>query len=175
MSEAILGIDMAKQKFDVALLVNGKIKHKTLKNNKEGFEMLSQWLQKQGVEHIHACLEATGTYGDNLAAFLHDAVHTVSMVNPARIKGFAQSELIRTKTDKVDAGLIARFCLAMRPEAWMPPRPEIRNLQAIVRWVDALIGIRICLSCSSRRVYQRAYSISGSGDRKTRKNRYEKP
>lgn len=143
MSEAILGIDIAKQKFDVALLNNGKIKHKTLNNNKEGFVTLSQWLQKQGIEYVHACLEATGTYGDDLATYLHDAGNTVSMVNPARIKGFAQSELIRTKNDKVDAGLIARFCLAMRPKAWIPSRPEVRNLQAIVRRVDALIGIRV--------------------------------
>jgi len=57
----------------------------------------------------------------------------VSMVNPARIKGFAQSELIRTKTDKIDAGVIARFCLAMQPEPWIPPALEIRSLRALVR------------------------------------------
>jgi len=60
---------------------------------------------------------------------MHDAGHTVSIVNPARIKGFAQSELMRTKNDKVDAGLIARFCLAMHPEPWTPVPPEMRHLQ----------------------------------------------
>jgi len=66
----------------------------------------------------------------------------VSIVNPARIKGFAQSELIRTKTDKMDAALIARFCLALKPGAWIPPSPEIRSLRALVRRVDSLIDMR---------------------------------
>jgi len=77
-----------------------------------------------------------------LALYLHDSGHTVSIVNPARIKGFAQSELLRTKNDKVDAGLIARFCLAMRPEPWEPPSAEIRALQALVRRADALVNMR---------------------------------
>jgi len=77
-----------------------------------------------------------------LAIYLHEAGHMVSMVNPARIKGFAQSELIRTKTDKIDAGVIARFCLAMKPEPWIPPALEIRSLRALVRRVDSLIDMR---------------------------------
>jgi transposase len=66
----------------------------------------------------------------------------VSIVNPARIKGFAQSELMRTKNDKVDAGLIARFCLAMHPEPWTPAPPDIRQLQALVRRINTLISMR---------------------------------
>ena len=142
MSVMVLGIDIAKQKFDIALLVDGKIKHKTCKNSAEGFESLSLWLEKQGSQKVHACLEATGNYGEDLAIYLHEAGHTVSIVNPARIKGFAQSELIRTKTDKVDAGIIARFCLAMKPEPWSPPSPEVRSLRALVRRVDSLVDMR---------------------------------
>ena len=142
MSVSILGIDIAKQKFDVALLVDGKIKHKTCKNSAEGFETLMLWLEKQGIQKVHACMEATGNYGEDLAIYLHEAGHIVSIVNPARIKGFAQSELIRTKTDKIDAALIARFCLAMKPDPWIPPPPEIRFLRALVRRVDSLIDMR---------------------------------
>lgn len=65
----------------------------------------------------------------------------VSIVNPARIKGFAQSELIRTKTDKIDAGVIARFCLAMNPEIWIPPSAEMRSLRALVRRAESLIDM----------------------------------
>jgi transposase len=50
-----------------------------------------------------------------LALWLHQAGHTVSVVNPAAIKAFAASRLSRTKTDKVDAELIARFCQAQQP------------------------------------------------------------
>ena len=141
MSAPILGIDVAKQKIEVALLVEGKIKNKSFKNAAEGFEALAVWLRKLGRERVHACLEATGNYGEDLAIFLHEAGHTVSVVNPARIKGFAQSELIRTKTDKIDAGIIARFCLAMKPEAWTPPSPEIRSLRALARRADNLIDM----------------------------------
>ena len=108
----------------------------------EGFEALIIWLEKQGVQKVHACLEATGNYGEDLAIYLHEAGQMVSIVNPARIKGFGQSELIRTKTDKIDAGLIARFCLAMKPGLWSPPSPEIRSLRALVRRVDSLIDMR---------------------------------
>ena len=142
MSVSVLGIDIAKQKFDVALLVDGKTKHKACKNSVEGFETLMTWLEKQGVKKVHACLEATGNYGEDLATYLHEAGQMVSIVNPARIKGFGQSELIRTKTDKIDAALIARFCLAMKPQPWNPPSPEIRSLRALVRRVDSLIDMR---------------------------------
>jgi transposase len=142
MSVSVLGIDIAKQKFDAALLMDGKTKHKTCKNSAEGFETLTLWLEKQGVRKVHACLEATGNYGEDLAIYLHEAGHMVSIVNPARIKGFAQSELIRTKTDKMDAALIARFCLAMKPGPWIPPSSEIRSLRALVRRVDSLIDMR---------------------------------
>jgi transposase len=142
MSVAVLGIDIAKQKFDVALLVDGKTKHKVCKNSAEGFEMLRLWLEKQGIQKVHACLEATGTYGEDLAIYLHEAGHMVSIVNPVKIKGFGQGELIRTKTDKLDATLIARFCWAMKPGPWNPPSPEIRSLRALVRRVDSLIDMR---------------------------------
>jgi transposase len=142
MSVPVLGIDISKQKFDVALLVDEKTKHKTCKNSAEGFETLMLWLEKQGIQKVHACLEATGSYGEDLAIYLHEAAYVVSIVNPARVKGFAQSELIRTKTDKIDAALIARFCLAMKPDPWIPPPPEIRSLRALVRRVDSLIDMR---------------------------------
>ena len=141
MLSPVLGIDIAKEKVEVALLVSGKVKNKSFKNSGDGFEGLAFWLKKLGIERVHACLEATGNYGEDLAIFLHEAGHTVSIINPARIKGFAQSELVRTKTDKIDAGVIARFCLAMKPEPWGPPSPEIRALRALVRRADSLLDM----------------------------------
>jgi len=43
------------------------------------------------------------------------------------IKSFGQSELSRTKTDKADAALIARYCSAMQPRLWEPPSPSQRD------------------------------------------------
>ena len=84
-------------------------------------------------------MEATGTYGEALAACLHQASLLVSVVNPAIIKAFASTEMSRTKTDKRDATLIALYCLKHRPPAWSPPPSEISELQALVRRLEALI------------------------------------
>lgn len=138
----IIGVDVSKHKCDVALLLAGKLKHKTIANTPAGFEQLIDWLAMRHVDSGHVCLESTNIYGEALGTYLHERGFVVSIVNPARIKGFAQSELIRTKTDKTDAGLIARFCAAMRPAAWRPDPPEIQALRALVRRLEALIEMR---------------------------------
>jgi len=144
MIRPVLGIDIAKLKFDVCLMKSeGKLKHKVFPNTPTGFAQLAGWLSTQRVERVHACLEATGTYGEALAYQLHQDGYTVSVVNPAAVKAFAGSRLSRTKTDKVDAELIARFCLAQQPLAWTPPAPEVRELQALVRRLEALIEMRV--------------------------------
>jgi transposase len=112
MTQPVLGIDISKLKFNVCLIQpSGKLKHKLFPNTVAGCAQLSEWLTRQGVQRVHACLEATGSYGDSLALVLHRAGHAVSVVNPAATKAFAASRLSRTKTDRVDAELIARFCL----------------------------------------------------------------
>ena len=138
-----LGIDISKKKFDVALhLPSGKWKHKAFTNSSEGFQELSHWLRQLNVEQVHACMEATNIYGNALAEYLYDENHNVSVVNPARIKGFAQSEMLRTKNDKQDALLIARFCEALSPDLWMPEPISVRQLRALVRRLDMLIEMK---------------------------------
>jgi transposase len=144
MAEPTLGIDISKLKFNVCLIkTDGKLKHKVFPNNNAGFEEFSEWLLRQGVERVHACMEATGTYSEPLALFLHEAGHITSLVNPAATKAFAGSRLSRTKTDKVDAELIARFTQAQAPPAWTPPSKQVRELQALVRRLDSLIEMRV--------------------------------
>jgi len=141
--EASLGIDIAKATFAVALLTaDGRVRHKSCANTPAGFRDLATWLQRQHVTTVHACLEATGTYGDALATWLHDAGHVVSVVNPAIMHAYARTQLTRSKTDRLDAELIARFTATQPPPAWTPPAPEIRQLQALVRRLDALQGMR---------------------------------
>ncbi len=50
-----------------------------------------------------------------------------------RIKRSGESELLRVKSDKTDAALIARFCLTQHPEPWTPPPVERRQVQDLVR------------------------------------------
>ena len=140
---AVLGIDIAKAKFDVALQApDGRVRRKSCANTPAGFRELEAWLRRHGVAHVHACLEATGTYGDALATWLFDAGHQVSVVNPMMIHAFAASQLSRTKTDRTDAALIARFCATQQPALWTPTPREIRELQALVRRLDALHEMR---------------------------------
>ena len=128
--EAYLGIDIAKLKFDIALLQGNKYKFKVLKNNNKGFEELCAWLEEKGLKILHVCLEATGAYGEALSYYLTDKGFMVSVVNPAKIKAFAQSELSRTKTDKADSKVIARYCRAMKPLAWQPLPKHVCILQS---------------------------------------------
>ena len=62
----------------------------------------------------------------------------MSVVNPAAVRAFAKSQLKRTKTDKADARLIARFCALHRPAPWNPPAPHLEELQALVRRIETL-------------------------------------
>jgi len=138
-----LGLDVAKLTFHACLVrETGKLKHRAFPNSPEGFAQLSDWLAKLGAELTHACLEATGTYYEALASYLHEHGHTVSVLNPASVKDYARSRLSRTKTDRVDSALIAGFCLERRPPAWQPPAPELRELQALVRRLDSLVEMR---------------------------------
>jgi len=140
---AVLGIDIAKAKFDVALLTtDGKVRRKSCLNTPAGFAELTRWLTRHGAPTVHAALEATGTYGDRLAHYLHDAGHVVSVLNPSRTHAYAASQLARAKTDRIDAELIARYTATQHPPVWTPAPREIRELQALIRRFDALQGMR---------------------------------
>lgn len=137
-----LGIDISKQSFHVELSVNEKLRHRKFSNLKAGFIELHDWLAKHKVAQVHACLEATGPYSEALALYLHAQGHIVSVVNPAQIKAFGKSELLRNKDDRPDAGLIRRFCEKQQPAGWTPPPPQLRELQALTRHLDNLLETR---------------------------------
>ena len=139
-----LGIDVAKAKLDCALrMTNGKIRYKVVENNPAGFKELSAWLNKQGVVSLHVCMEATGIYWEAVASHFHGMESVqVSVINPAQIKSFGASQMVRTKTDRVDASLIANFCFERKPLAWTPPSPAEKTLRAQVLRLDALQAMR---------------------------------
>jgi len=143
-ANAVVGIDVSKKKLDVSLLVDGKTRTKVLENSAAGHQALLTWLEKSKVpmSALHICMESTGVYSEPVALALHNAGLTVSVVNPACIKGFGHSENIRNKNDTIDAGLIARYCAAMRPEPWVPPPLEQRQLRAWSQRVQTLKDMR---------------------------------
>jgi transposase len=136
----VIGADIAKKKFDVACLLEGKFKHKVFSNDAAGFASFVAWfLSLCGDARPLICMEATGSYSLPLADYLVNHGFSVSLVNPAKIHAFAKSELSRAKTDKADAKLIARYALMTQPPLWIPPPANIRELQALVRRVEHLL------------------------------------
>lgn len=139
--DAFVGLDVAKAKVDLYVVRQGKGKSKVFGNTAAGHRELQAWLLERGfvAARTQVCLEATGPYSESLAVALVESGFKVSVVNPARIKGYAQGELSRNKTDKADAALLARFCQAMHPGLWTPPSAAFRQLRA---WVDRLQSLK---------------------------------
>lgn len=138
----VLGIDIAKKSYEVTLRGDNKLQRHSFVNQVEQFQELSAWLAQQGVKRCHVCMEATNRYWEELASYLYAQGHTVSVVNPARIRDYAKSKLLRNKTDKLDADLIADFCLTQDPDAWQPLSPEVQELQALMRHWEDLKSLR---------------------------------
>ena len=140
---SVVGVDIAKAKLDVALkMPAGKWKTKVVVNSAAGFAELRAWLEKHGVTCAHVCMEATGVYWERLAEDLADHGFAVSVINPAQIKSFAGAMGVRTKTDAVDARVIAEFCASANPRLWIAPAKSVRRLRALVGRREALVELR---------------------------------
>lgn len=135
---ATLGIDISKRYFDVALRQGDTYVQAQFANAEPGFAELTTWLEAQGVDTVHACLEATGRYGLALAEWLFEAGHSISIINPKLIKAFAQVTMTRSKTDRTDARLIAHYCQVHHPPLWAPPEPARERLRQLTRYRSAL-------------------------------------
>lgn len=134
----VLGLDVAKADFKAHLQSVKASTSGTFENSKRGWAELRKWLLKQGVEELHVCMEATGRYGEGLALWLLAQGHKVSVVNPNAIKAHATSQLSRSKTDRVDARLIADFCWKNNPAEWSPPSVVRRELQDVGMYIAGL-------------------------------------
>ena len=134
----VLGIDVAKATLDVSLPLAKKRGDKRIANTLQGYEQLQTWLQQQGIEQVHACLEATGCYSDGIRQFLYEQGHHVSVINPARVSAFRLSEGIRSKTDKQDAHLLAAFGAQKCPALWKPVPVESQEWQQLMGRLDDL-------------------------------------
>jgi transposase len=129
----VLGLDVAKASVQAELRTKERKVRFGFANNAKGFVQLARVLEQQGAPKIWAGLEATGPYSQALALWLHAQGHRVSLLNPRRVKQYAQSAGQRNKTDLLDAALIADFVCAMKPALWQPPTLEVAQLRALVR------------------------------------------
>ncbi|PWC09208.1 IS110 family transposase [Brenneria corticis] len=140
-----VGIDISKRTVDICLLaegLKGKRKTKTLPNGANSAEALAQWLalQKRDPGQAHIIIESTGIYHEHLAYGLHQAGILVSVINPHRVREFAKGMGILTKTDTVDAYVLACYGCLRQPDGWTPLSQEIRKLKALLQHRDSLLN-----------------------------------
>jgi transposase len=125
MEQIFSGTDVAKGSFGVATKLEGKVTTTLYSNDRKG---IRKFIQSQP-DHSWCIKEATGVYSLQLAIALHERGSKVSVVNPLQVKRFAQTKLRRTKTDRVDAALIAGYGERMQSKLYEPPAPFMRKLQ----------------------------------------------
>jgi len=113
MTKKVIGIDVGKEKLDVGL--NGEKRVRTWANDETERAELSDWVVEQEVELV--VLEASGGYEAAIVSELVERGQAVALVNPTRVRAFAKAEGTLAKTDKIDAGVIARFGAAMKPKS----------------------------------------------------------
>lgn len=136
-----VGIDISMEDFNACIkfkAVDGKVKIKgsrKFRNDYNGFSELKSWVLKREIKGIgvHYIMEATGTYYEDLAHYLHENGDNVFVVLPNKVKYFAKSLNLKTKTDKVDASLIAEIGMDRELTKWQPMTPEYKQLRDLCR------------------------------------------
>ena len=113
-----VGIDVSKDKHDCFIVSSeGEILANvfSVPNTMDGFHCLLQRIQDCSIPEakIKVGLEATGHYSYNLLGFLLDNGLTTYVLNPLQTNLYRKSLTLRkTKTDRVDARMIASMLLS---------------------------------------------------------------
>lgn len=125
-----IGVDISKKTFDVAIFSQDKSSkpmHARFDNTPSGYKDFKKWLTKHGARssEVFVCMEHTGVYGLGLASFLEGTI-PYCIVNPLQVK--RSMGILRGKSDKVDAFLLARYCYLYREEL-KPAKLPTKTLQ----------------------------------------------
>jgi len=150
------GFDISKNFFDVCVLLDGQQQVRQFSYDSSGLEALVTWLPRKA----YCIMEATGPYYLRLALYLHHNGFGVSVVNPLVIKRFSQMRLVRTKTDRSDAKLIAAYGMTQPPPLWQPPAPYVVKLQQMEAMLHQLQKQRTATLCQVE-----AFTASGMMDK----------
>ena len=145
-----VGIDIAKDTFAVAftvLLKGQAIKHigtKEFQNNKKGFEDFFNWCKKLQVGNIEVgfTMEATGVYYESLAYYLFDKGVAIHVLLPNKVKKFAESLNIKSKTDKIDSKVLGQMGVERILDEWSLSSKVYRKSRALSRERQQLITNR---------------------------------
>ena len=89
-------------------------------------------------------VEATGSYHELFAEAAHRLGFAVFVLNPKDTRHYAKAVGLRSKTDRVDAELIARMIAHEHTKlhAWIPPTPHQREIDRLIKRRATLISLR---------------------------------
>lgn len=135
-----VGIDVGSKELVMVVRKNGKShKSRTFPNTYEGHSRIIKALASSKHE-VKICLEATGIYHFDLAvALCRNKDLSVMVVNPKASKNFAEALMTRSKTDSIDADILAQYAEIMEFKAWQMPDAKILELRAFSRKIAALV------------------------------------
>jgi transposase len=109
---------------------------KKFDNTKSGFNQLIRWATSELDKDIPVVflMEATGVYHEELAHHLHRIGKKVHVVLPNKFKHFVASLNIKSKTDAIDAKLLARFGVEREHRPWSPAEPLMKHMRHLSRY-----------------------------------------
>jgi transposase len=139
MEAIFVGIDVSKDRLDVALRPSGETF--AVARSSSGVSALIERLKKLAPQIV--ALEATGGFETVVVAALAAEWLPVVVVDPAKVRAFAKALGQRAKTDPIDAGVIAHFAEATKPEVRTLPDAETQLLADLVqrrRQIVEMIG-----------------------------------
>lgn len=128
MDTIVVGIDVSKDKLDIAVRPRGDVF--STSRDAAGLDALAARLTPLSPAAV--AVEATGGFETVVAASLAAAGLPVVVVNPAQVRSFAQALGKRAKTDPIDAMVIAHFAEATKPEIRPLPDEATRLLSDLV-------------------------------------------
>ena len=140
----VIGIDVSKATLDVMWLRDletMKAKSRKFANRPSNHQEVLGWATKhtgQAPDGLRFIMEATGIYHEHLACTLHEAGAEVVVVNPAQVRAYAQSLAVRTKNDRKDPMVLARFGVTQPCRRWQPEAPEVYCLKALLNRLEAV-------------------------------------
>lgn len=135
-----VGIDVGAKSVVVCVRQAGRtVAPQEFRQTREGHQALIKKLGKQAARVV---LEATGIYYLDLAVALHRAGLPVAVINPRSFHHFANLKLNNSKTDAVDAALLAEYGECMKPPLWQAPNETLLGLRDIGRQVNRLTAAR---------------------------------
>lgn len=138
-----VGIDVGKDSLDLALLDGQHVRTLRVANTAAGIAAAVSTIQAAGPLG-RLVVEATGAYHTPLLTALLDAQLPTSLANPAQVVAFRQTLLVRNKTDRQDAVLLARFAQTYADQLRLvhPTAPIVSELRALVGYREQLVGER---------------------------------